>query len=132
MGVYGLAVVDFGGPTTPGVPDGILDLIVTAQATTGTGPAKVIMLPGLVDANGNYAGFGDPVVLANIGTAGKIAVGYFTSNGIPDIVAADNGGVTVIYGQPPAIASNNTPSTAHDLGSVAAPGPPAAGDCHWV
>ncbi len=118
VGVYDVAVADFGGPTTPGVPDGVPDLIVTAQATTGTGPAEVIMLPGLVDANGNYAGFGDPVVLANIGTAGKIAVADLNDDGVPDIVAADKGGVTVIYGQPPAITPNDTPSAARALGSA--------------
>jgi hypothetical protein len=124
VSVQGLAVVDFGSPPAsgssgPGPADGHLDLVVTAAPRGGTGGAEVILLPGLVDAQGHFAGFGAPQVLATVGTAGNIAVGHFTADGTADVAVADKGGVTVVYGRPPALAPNTTPQTARDLGSVA-------------
>jgi hypothetical protein len=120
VGVYGLAVADFGSPAAsgPGSPDGVLDVIVTAQNRSGSGPGEVIMLPGLVNSAGQYS-LGTPVVLADVATAGKIAVGDFTGNGATDIAATDNDGVLVIYGQALNIPANTTAATARDLGSVA-------------
>jgi len=120
VGVYGLAVADFGSPSAsgPGTPDGVLDIIVTAQNRSGSGPGEVIMLPGSVSSAGHYT-LGTPVVLADVATAGKIAVGDFTGNGATDIAATDNDGVLVIYGQAPSIPANTTAATARDLGSVA-------------
>ncbi len=121
VGVYGLAVTDFGsasGNGTPGSPDGLPDIIVTAQDRSGSGPGEVIMLPGVgVDSAGNYT-LGAPVVLANLTTAGKIAVGDFTGNGASDIAATDNDGVLVIYGKSPSFAANTSTATARDLGSA--------------
>ena len=64
-----VAVADMGsqitlpdGSTVLGPPDGIPDLIVAATGTTliaASGPPQVIILPGLVDAEGNFAGFGN-------------------------------------------------------------------------
>src|SRR5262249_33764095 len=50
--------------------------------------------------------------------AGKVAAVDFNGDGAPDIVAADNGGVRVIYGQPIALVPNNTPAQPRNLGSV--------------
>jgi len=120
VGVYGLAVADFGSPSDsgPGAPDGVPDIIVTAQNRSGSGPGEVIMLPGSVNSAGQYT-LGTPVVLADVATAGKIAVGDFTGNGATDIAATDNDGVLVIYGQAPNIPANTTAATARDLGSAA-------------
>ena len=121
--VVGLDVVDFGrspaaGSTSPGAPDGHLDIIVTAEARSGIGGAQVIMLPGLVDSHGGYAGFGAPVELTQVGFAGQVVSGDFTGNGATDLAVADTGGITVIYGTPPAITPNDTVATARDLGTV--------------
>jgi hypothetical protein len=121
--VNGLAVVDFGslpsaGSSIPGPPDGIPDIIVTAASRNGQGAPELIMLPGLTDAQGNYAGFGAPVVLATLSSAGQIATGDFTGDGTTDIAVADKGGVTVVYGKPLTLTANTTPQTARDLGSV--------------
>ena len=74
-----VAVADMGsqitlpdGSTVLGPPDGIPDLIVAATGATliaASGPSQVIILPGLVDANGQFAGFGSPYVLASSNSA---------------------------------------------------------------
>jgi hypothetical protein len=118
VSVPGLAVVDFGSAASPGTADGHLDIVVTAEARSGQGGAEVIMLPGLVDKNGNYAGFGAPVVLAHVGVAGTIATGDFLGNKATDLAVADTGGITVIYATPPTLTANSTAATARDLGTV--------------
>lgn len=118
VGVFGLTLVDFGSSISPNTPDGHLDLVVTAQSRSGVGKAQVILLPGLTDDRGNWAGFGSPVALADVGTAGKIAAGDFTGSGEMDLAVADSGGVTVIYGRAPTIIPNNSVQTARDLGSA--------------
>ncbi len=122
--IGGLDIVDFGSASTAshlgiqiGGADGHLDIIVTAEPADGSGTAQVIMLPGLVDSQGNYAGFGNPIVLANVGKAGQIASGDFARNGITDLAVTDVGGVTFIFGKPVTIPSNTTPQTARNLGS---------------
>jgi hypothetical protein len=99
--------------------DGHPDIVVTAGAQSGVGSAEVILLPGLVDAQGHFAGFGPAQVLATIAKAGPIASGDFTGQGTTDLAIADRGGVTVIYGKALAVTLNNTAKTARNLGSVA-------------
>ncbi len=118
VGVFGLAVTDFAVPAgnTPpaGMTYGSQNIVVTAQLRSGQGAAEVLLLPELLDAHGNYAGYGAPIVLASIGTAGNIAVGNFTGNGATDLAVADKGGVTIIYGKPVSVTSG----AARDLGSA--------------
>jgi len=114
-----VAVVDFGKPGAPGTPDGILDLVVTAQSQTGSGSGQVLFLPGLVDGSGQFAGFGAAVALATVGRAGPVVAGDFDSDGATDLAVADKGGVTVVYGQPLALPPNTTLPAARNLGSVA-------------
>lgn len=138
ISIDGLAIADFGGTANPGAsgagpgaPDGLPDLLVTAQSRSGVGPAEVIMLPGLKDEAGQFAGFGAPVVLATVAKAGQVATGDFTGDGAADLAVTQPGGVLVIYGTPAAsggvagepavplqLAPNDTPATARDLGSA--------------
>jgi hypothetical protein len=108
--VNGLAVTKFGTDTH-------LDIIVTAQSRSAIGSAEVIELPGLVDSLGHFAGFGAPVVLANVARAGEVAAGKFTASGATDVAVADKGGITVIYGQPVTI-QPSTQSQPRHLGTV--------------
>src|SRR5262249_5151471 len=61
-----VAVADFGSALPPGVlgpPDGHPDIIVVdsgLSVSANVGPPAVILLPGLVDKQGQFAGFGDP------------------------------------------------------------------------
>ncbi|WP_422925029.1 FG-GAP-like repeat-containing protein [Singulisphaera sp. PoT] len=117
--IGGLALVDYGSPGSGslGDPDGHLDIVVTTESADGLGPARVILLPGLVDGAGKYAGFGAGATLANVGKAGQIAViqagGERDST---DLIVTDAGGVTLIFGKPLTFPSNSTPQTARDLG----------------
>jgi hypothetical protein len=92
--------------------------VVTAQARSGQGAAEVILLPELLDINGKYAGFGAPIVLATVGTAGNIAVGDFTGAGTTDLAVADKGGVTIIYGKPLTLTPNTTAATVAQTASA--------------
>jgi hypothetical protein len=122
VGVYGLAIADFGsapaaGSTAAGAADGIPDIIVSAASRSGAGQAEIIMLPGETNAAGVFTGFGAPVVLATVASAGMLATGDFAHTGRTDIAVAEPGGVLVIYGNAMTVTPNTTPKTARDLGS---------------
>jgi len=122
VGVFGLAVANFpvpaGAPAAPtGLHYGSQNIVVTAQARSGQGAAEVLLLPELLDASGHYAGLGAAIVLANVGTAGNIAVGDFGSGGT-DLAVADKGGVTIIYGKALTVTPNTTAATARALGNA--------------
>jgi hypothetical protein len=118
VGVFGLVVTDFAVPpgNTPpkGMTYGSQNIVVTAQLRSGQGAAEVILLPELLDSNGNYAGYGAPIVLANVGTDGNIAVGHFVNSNETDLAVADKGGVTIIYGTPLTL----TPGAPRNLGDA--------------
>ncbi len=130
QGPVALAVADIGsqatnpdGSTALGPPDGHPDLVVADGANEGngrvtTGLTGVYVLPGLVDDQGNFAGFGSPILLAPGLTPQSLALGDFTGNGATDIAFVDQDGVHVIYNTPPVIPSNDTLATARDLGTV--------------
>ena len=123
-----VAVADMGsqitlpdGSTVLGPPDGIPDLIVAATGTTliaASGPPQVIILPGLVDAQGNFAGFGSPEVLASSKSPQDIQTADLTGNGVADAVVVQQDGLQVIYGKPPTLVPNDTPQSARNLGTV--------------
>jgi hypothetical protein len=119
-----VAVADFGSVLADGSlgpPDGHPDLIVAdagINAPAYTGPPEVIMLPGLVDAQGKFAGFGAPIRLASAKGPLDVKVGDLNGDGAPDIVVVDRDGVEVVYGKAPAIPPNDTPRTARNLGTV--------------
>ena len=123
-----VAVADMGsqitlpdGSTVLGPPDGIPDLIVAATGTTliaASGPPQVIILPGLVDAQGNFAGFGNPEVLASSKSPQDIQTADLTGNGVADAVVVQQDGLQVIYGKPPTLVPNDTLQSARNLGTV--------------
>ena len=123
-----VAVADMGsqitlpdGSTVLGPPDGIPDLIVAATGTTliaASGPPQVIILPGLVDAKGNFAGFGNPEVLASSKSPQDIQTADLTGDGVADAVVVEQDGLQVIYGKPPTLVPNDTPQSARNLGTV--------------
>jgi hypothetical protein len=125
-----LTVADLGsqvtlpdGSTAFGPPDGHPDLIVADGGNfTGGGAVSgltgVYILPMLVDDQGHYAGFGTPHLLASGLAPQSLAVGNFTAADTTDVAFVDRDGVRVIYQNPPAIAPNDTPATARDLGTV--------------
>ena len=77
------------------------------------------MLPGLgLDSNGNPQ-FGAPVVLAHVGVAGNIADGALVAGSkTTDLAVADEGGITVIYGQPVTLTPNTTAAAARKPGRL--------------
>jgi hypothetical protein len=123
-----VAVADFGsavqlsdGSTAPGPPDGHPDLIVAdvgLTLTTTFGPPAIVLLPGQVDAQGRFAGFGAPLTLAAPKAPQDLQVADLNGDGVPDIVVVDRDGILVIFGKPPVIPPNNTLETARDLGTV--------------
>jgi hypothetical protein len=125
-----LAVADLGsqvtnpdGSTSYGPPDGHPDVIVADGGNyTGSGVVAglpgVYVLPGLVDSQGHFAGFGSPQLLAPGLAPQSLALGDFTGNGATDVAFIDRDGVHVIYQKPPAIPPNDTPQTARNLGTV--------------
>jgi CARDB len=105
VGITGLAVTGFDNAS----PSDPLNIVVTAESRSGQGAAEVIMLPGNGDGT-----FGDPIVLATVGTAGNIAVdplGKF-------LAVADKGGVTVIYSSPLNLSPNTSSNAARNLGDA--------------
>ncbi len=119
-----VAVADFGSVRDDGSlgpPDGHPDLIVVDNGlpqTSENGPAEIVLLPGLVNDQGHFAGFGSPIHLASAKGPLDVKVGDVNGGGATDIVAVDSDGVEVIYGKPPVIPANNTPQTARNLGTV--------------
>ena len=130
-----VAVADFGsaiklsdGTFVLGPPDGHVDLIVADNGHTlplVSGPAEIVLLPGLVDDQGNFAGFGHPIRLASPKGPLDVKVANVNDDGMPgtvddvlDIVVVDRNGIMVVFGQPPNIESGNTFNRARDLGVV--------------
>jgi len=119
-----VAVADFGsqitlpdGSTTLGPPDGIPDIIVANNGGLADAPG-IVVLPGLVDAQGNFAGFGSAIPLALGSSPLDLKVADLTGDGSLDVVVADTGGIDVIYGKPLNLPPNTTPQTARNLGTV--------------
>ncbi len=119
-GVFNLAVGDFGsqvtladGSTRLGAPDGKLDVIVNIAPRIGGGQSQLIVVPGLVNDQGAFAGFGTARLLAEGRFARPLAVGDVNGDGKADVAAADFGGVRVVYGEAPTFQSNT-----RDLGAV--------------
>jgi len=113
--IEGIAVANFGSEFgATGNPD----IVVTAASRTGAFPDQVLLLPGLVDNQGQFAGFGPARSLATVEQASQVVVGDFSGHGTLDIATADGNGVLLVYGTPPDIAANTTPQTARDLGTV--------------
>jgi FG-GAP-like repeat len=124
-----VVVADFGSQVTLpdgsivlGPPDGHPDLIVAdnglTQPTLNEGPPQIVVLPGLVDAQGRFAGFGDPIHLASAKGPLDVKVGDVNGDGVLDVVVVDRDGVQVIYGKRPTIPPNTTLQTARNLGTV--------------
>jgi hypothetical protein len=104
-----VAVADFGsgvagpaGSTLLGPPDGHLDLLVVANGQpqpSFVGPPEVRLLPGKVDAQGNFAGFGDPVRLASPTAPLSIQTGDVNGDGAADAIVLDRDEVLVRFGK---------------------------------
>ena len=113
------------GSTALGPPDGHPDLIVADNAAggvsnnaAGAGVPEILVWPGLVNGNGQFAGFGGPFALASAQAPLDLQAADLTGDGTTDIVVAETGGVLIIYGKPPNIPPNITPQTARNLGTV--------------
>jgi hypothetical protein len=131
-GQFPIAVVvaDFGsalelpdGSTVVGPPDGHPDLIVANNGRplpSARGPAEVVFLPGLVDPQSNFNGFGVPIRLASPQGPLDVQVANVNSkhDDALDIVVVERDGILVIYGEPPTIPPNDTMQIARDLGTV--------------
>lgn len=130
VGVRSIALIDYDPINSPialtpppaGTDYGTQALVLTAASRTGQGDAEVILLPGLVDRRGHFAGFSaTPVTLATVQQAGNLAVGDFDGDHKTDVAVADAGGVTVVFGisaSPPAVRANTTPAAARNLATV--------------
>ena len=123
-----VAVADIGravklpdGSFVLGPPDGHVDLIVANNGRTlplVSGPAEVVFLPGKVDANGKFTGFGAPIRLASPKGPLDVKIEHVNDDGVLDIVVVDRDGILIIYGKQPAVLPNDAPETARDLGTV--------------
>jgi hypothetical protein len=134
LGPIAIEFIDWGSETTTedgafvlGPPDGQPDLIVANSgafigAVTVTTLPEVVALPGLTDENGNFVGFGAPHRLASATQPLDLAAADFDGDGSTDLGVVDRSDFFVIYGRPPAIASNNSRENARNLGAVV----------HWV
>lgn len=117
------AAVDFGsldfdedGNRVLGAPDGVVDLIAPLGSDGETG---ISVLPGLLDADGSFRTFGDPIFLPGPDTATQLAIVDLDSDGLQDLVVGGFDGLTLIFGGEPQREQNTTPETARNLGLVA-------------
>jgi FG-GAP-like repeat len=109
------------GSTVLGPPDGIPDLVVADNGlvlNVNNGPAQIVIVPGLDNAQGQFIGFGSPITLAPANAPLDLKVADLTGDGTPDILVAEAGGIEVIYGKPLTLPPNTTPKTARNLGTV--------------
>ena len=121
-----VTVADFGSPppegsTVVGPPDGHPDLIVANNGHASplyTRASRGGPLPGLVDDDGQFAGFGDPVRLAFAEGPLDVKVRDVNGDGALDVVVVDRSGILVIFGKPPILVANDAPETSRDLGTV--------------
>jgi hypothetical protein len=124
-----LAVADLGSQVTQpdgsvvlGPPDGHPDLIVADSGVLVPnaiqGPPGIFLLPTVWDEQGRFAGLGAPQLLASADQPLDVVAADVNGDGVSDVVAVDETGVRVIFGQPPTIKPNDTPQTARNLGTV--------------
>ena len=123
--VADLASVLEDGTVVVGTPDGRPDLIVANNGytlPTLAGPAEVVILPGLVDEQGNFAGFDrpfeDPVQLAPAKGPLDVRIEDVNGDHVPDVVLLDRDGILLIFVNQPVNTPNETLATARDLGTV--------------
>jgi hypothetical protein len=114
-----VAVADYTG-------DGVPDLIVANSGINQPlfqGPPTVVLLQGLTNEDGSFAGFdsfagGDAQVLATLKFPHDLQTADLDGDGSQDVIVADRDGIFVIFGKSPTIARNNTLEAARDLGAV--------------
>ncbi len=129
-----VAIADLGsevaladGSTVLGPPDGHADAVVAVSGLVfilaPVGPPQVVVLPGLVDAQGQFSGFGAPQQLAPGDAPSDVDIGHVNEDGALDVVVVDRDGVRVIYGQPAGAEpsgpqASEAAEAARDLGTV--------------
>ncbi len=130
QGPLSLKLVDWGnetespdGSTALGPPDGRLDVVVAnSGATVNFRPypasPDIVVLPGLANEDGSFAGFGSPQRIASAEQPLDLEIRDFNDDGILDIGVVDRNEYFVIFGQPPNILANDSLATARDLGEV--------------
>lgn len=112
----GSLAFDENGKRVLGNPDGVIDLIVPLGSEGETG---ISILPGIADAAGNLASFGDPIFVPGPASATQLAIVDLDNDGLEDIIVGDFDGLTLIFGGEPQREQNSTPETARNLGLVA-------------
>ena len=99
------------------IPDAIVADTGLFQPTH-SGPPAVELYPGMVDSHGQFAGFGDPTILATLQAPHDLQVADLNGDGAPDIVAVDRNGIEIIFGKQPTIKQNDSKDTARHLGTL--------------
>ena len=125
-----LTVADFGSQVTLpdgslglGPPDDHLDLIVAASGASNTdgeedGPPGIFLLPSLW-SQGQFQGFDAPQQLAPALQPLDVTTADLTGNGATDVIAVDEKGLLIIFGQTSIPSPDNSPSPLpHRLGTV--------------
>src|SRR5262249_27018126 len=72
----------------------------------------------LVNQQGAFAGFGNPITLAAPDAPFDVKAADVNGDSFPDAVALNRDGVLVVFRRPPDIPPNDTLQTARDLGTV--------------
>lgn len=126
-GASGMQIVDVtsqveqsDGSLALGMPDGRLDVVLSnfgSEADRGQIPSLVV-LPGLVDANGDFAGFGESHIIAVGDSPLDVDVDDLNGDGMLDFVVVDRDGILLAFLEPPDVVPNNTLASARDLGTV--------------
>ncbi len=105
-----------------GPADGHVDLAVAnsgaSLSVAKPGPPEIVVLPQLLDENGEFAGFGAPHRIAEVVQPLDIEATDFNADGVLDLGVVDRGEFLALFSEAPQRSKHDSIATAQDLGVV--------------
>ena len=122
---FGSEIDDGNGGTALGPADGRADILVAfSGAFSGNSDspltaAEIAVYPTVFDDDGNFVRIGERQSLdVRVGLPRDVDVGDFNGDETPDVLVVQQGGVLVIFGDPPEFEQNSSADKARNYGVV--------------